>query len=208
MAPGILHPIGSEYGPCLDTNCDHKDCQQTRKMADVLCSYCTKRIGYERGFYMIEDNILVHSSCLENRIDEEKKERENKMLLRQLIFYVEKEETCPVCHGAQLLTNPCWTDWYKKNTEKPLPDAETLRQWFEDNGWHDSIIDDLRVDTNGVPYLMIHCERCDGEGDLVSKVDLRHAIDLLTSMAECEAISKRRGIMECVCGFHVVKAGQ
>lgn len=70
MAAGRLSAPGTKYGPC-EKECGHKDCAETRSMAQVVCHYCEEPIGYERGFYK-SDGDLVHSSCLEDAIEKER----------------------------------------------------------------------------------------------------------------------------------------
>lgn len=78
MAAGRLPKPGTEYGPCVDEKCGHIDCTETRSMANFICNYCKKPIGYERGFYILamdgdpksRDRELVHSSCYQDFIEE------------------------------------------------------------------------------------------------------------------------------------------
>jgi len=67
MAPGLLAPPGQPAGPCIEP-CQHRDCAATRQMAETVCHYCGKPIGYDRGFYDHEHQ-LVHSACLEEMIE-------------------------------------------------------------------------------------------------------------------------------------------
>ena len=50
MAAGQLSKPGTKYGPCK-TDCKHKDCAQTRTMADTPCRICGKTIGYNTLFF-------------------------------------------------------------------------------------------------------------------------------------------------------------
>ena len=66
MAAGVLPKPGKvvrgkEIGPCTD-QCNHKQCKQTRNMANTKCYICDERIGYETKFYETETG-LVHSQC-------------------------------------------------------------------------------------------------------------------------------------------------
>ena len=70
MAPGFLASPGTEHGPCLDINCGHIDCKQTREMAETICEYCGESIGYDRGFYYSHIKGFVHSACHEDAIEE------------------------------------------------------------------------------------------------------------------------------------------
>jgi hypothetical protein len=72
MAAGYLPLPGTEFGPCID-NCEHIDCKQTRTMAETICHYCGKAIGYDRGFYILEEKIMIHSACHETAIEAENK---------------------------------------------------------------------------------------------------------------------------------------
>jgi len=43
---------GTEHGPCRGP-CEHKDCAETRGMADALCVYCGETIGFDAPFYHV-----------------------------------------------------------------------------------------------------------------------------------------------------------
>lgn len=63
MAAGMLPRPGSKLGPCKSA-CVHRDCGETRMMAEEMCRICRKPIGYDRLFFS-EGTIrqLVHESC-------------------------------------------------------------------------------------------------------------------------------------------------
>ena len=58
-----------EIGPCVGP-CEHKDCAQTRAMAESRCRLCGVKIGYEVRFYRDPDAdspaVIVHADCLED----------------------------------------------------------------------------------------------------------------------------------------------
>lgn len=64
---------GEEIGPCVEP-CEHRDCAETRRMAESICSICGQEIGYETRFYREPDqdspNKLVHAICLEGQVRE------------------------------------------------------------------------------------------------------------------------------------------
>lgn len=77
MAAGRFPQPGSQYGPCADEGCGHKDCNETRKMALMRCKYCGKVIGYDRRFYILRtekpgEGELVHALCHEDAIEKER----------------------------------------------------------------------------------------------------------------------------------------
>mgnify|MGYP001558674181 CR=1 FL=1 len=76
MARGFLASPGTEYGPCYDS-CSHKDCKETRTIAETICHYCSEPIGYNRGFYREDDKRYVHAVCLEEHIESERKKGES-----------------------------------------------------------------------------------------------------------------------------------
>jgi len=49
MAYSILPAPGTELGPC-ETNCQHRDCAETRRMAETRCFICGEPIGYDQAF--------------------------------------------------------------------------------------------------------------------------------------------------------------
>lgn len=79
MAFGTIPPPGTTFGPCIDSTCAHKDCEQSRVMAKSTCRYCGNPIGFDTRFsrdpsdtvkYMgseydkPENQHWVHWSCL------------------------------------------------------------------------------------------------------------------------------------------------
>lgn len=78
MAAGRLPKPGTDFGPCVDPACGHIDCAQTRLMAENLCRYCGKQVGYETRFYTIdvsngEEKVktTVHALCHEEALESE-----------------------------------------------------------------------------------------------------------------------------------------
>lgn len=77
---GLFKP-GTRFGPCIN-DCAHRDCAETRRMAETICPECDEPIGYERGFYCEKDDLgntdltkMTHSACLERRVQREALER-------------------------------------------------------------------------------------------------------------------------------------
>jgi len=58
----VLPEVGSELGPCPEP-CEHIDCKQTRQMAQRICRYCDKPIGYQRAVQQDEEGVFYHMSC-------------------------------------------------------------------------------------------------------------------------------------------------
>lgn len=73
-APGSKNDRGEEIGPCVDERCGHADCAQTRAMAGKVCGFCNEPIGYGRGFFAVDGNVLEHSAC---RMQYEEEQRED-----------------------------------------------------------------------------------------------------------------------------------
>jgi hypothetical protein len=71
MAAGQLQKPGTKYGPCK-SDCTHRDCAETRTMAEALCRICSYRIGYETLFFQ-EGSVraLVHEACVAAEIERE-----------------------------------------------------------------------------------------------------------------------------------------
>ncbi len=72
MAAGVLSAPGTEFGTCAEP-CLHTDCAATRSIAETICRFCDKPIGYDRRFY--NDAGYVHASCLEDSIEQERADR-------------------------------------------------------------------------------------------------------------------------------------
>ena len=73
MAAISLPAPGTEYGPCKD-DCEHVDCQLTRKQAGEHCPFCETEIGYETRFYNVsmdenDHKRLAHARCYEDSIN-------------------------------------------------------------------------------------------------------------------------------------------
>lgn len=68
MAAATLSTPGTQFGPCADP-CQHSDCASTRMIAQTVCPFCEKPIGFETPFY--NDNGYVHASCLEDAVEQE-----------------------------------------------------------------------------------------------------------------------------------------
>ena len=63
MAFGVLQYPGTEKGPC-GSPCVHRDCAESREMAEAICPGCKQSIGFGRAF--TKYNGLWHLSCLED----------------------------------------------------------------------------------------------------------------------------------------------
>lgn len=74
MAAGRLPTPGTQYGPCDDSACGHRDCEATRNDAHALCRLCLAEIGYEVRMYADPENpkALVHADCLEGWADSQR----------------------------------------------------------------------------------------------------------------------------------------
>jgi hypothetical protein len=72
MAAGVLSAPDTEFGTCAEP-CLHTDCAETRSIAETICRFCDKPIGYLRRFY--NDAGYVHASCLEDSIEQERADR-------------------------------------------------------------------------------------------------------------------------------------
>ena len=70
METSTLSKPGTKFGPCAG-DCKHLDCSATRSMAESVCKFCHKPIGYERAFYSTGD-AYQHAVCAEIAIDVER----------------------------------------------------------------------------------------------------------------------------------------
>lgn len=61
MAAIELPRPGTEYGPCID-DCQHCDCEETRRQAAEPCRVCPDPIGYGRPHYR-DERGACHESC-------------------------------------------------------------------------------------------------------------------------------------------------
>lgn len=75
MAAGSLPKPGTKYGPCK-SDCEHRDCAETRHMAAENCGICDTPIGYDVRFYDErgrDGRNLVHAVCLEDEVEQQRK---------------------------------------------------------------------------------------------------------------------------------------
>lgn len=57
----------------MDPKCGHRDCEESRKMAAVVCRICKKQIGYERRLFNDGPSggyDLVHELCAYEEMEE------------------------------------------------------------------------------------------------------------------------------------------
>ncbi len=68
---------GEEIGPCV-SECEHRDCAETRRQAACKCVTCGEEIGYETRFYQAEGvhdhSKLEHARCAEDRAELHRKQ--------------------------------------------------------------------------------------------------------------------------------------
>lgn len=67
MAAGVLPKPGTELGPCTE-DCQHRDCAETRRMAESKCHLCGEPIDYGVRFYADADQ-LSHARCAEEKAE-------------------------------------------------------------------------------------------------------------------------------------------
>lgn len=101
-------------------------------------------------------------------------------------YFVKKIEVCPKCKGKQFTPHPAWEEYWQENSNKGLSmSPEEDRKWFEDHGWYVGSCIDIRTD--GLPDEEIACGECEGEGEIISEVDLLKVLpELLESLKSQE----------------------
>jgi hypothetical protein len=57
----VIPAPGSVGGPCA-ADCDHNECDTLRKLANVRCSNCNERIGFDNE-YLTYYGPLAHKHC-------------------------------------------------------------------------------------------------------------------------------------------------
>lgn len=63
MAAGFVSAPGTEFGPCV-LGCAHKDCADSRRIAQSKCEICKKPIGYDKRYYQSENwTVFGHAVC-------------------------------------------------------------------------------------------------------------------------------------------------
>lgn len=80
MAAMRLPKPGTKLGPCKG-GCNHRDCAETRRMAEAVCRICRKPIGYEVRLYGDPHRYVegypgsgyVHAVCLEEEYEAERR---------------------------------------------------------------------------------------------------------------------------------------
>jgi len=96
---------------------------------------------------------------------------------RMKCYFVECEESCPVCGGSGAVEHPAWTQYWDDNGGKSLPTPQDDERWFREQGYDET------------PDEIISCDECDGRGVLVSRVPLAEALaDLVMDWQRIGAI--------------------
>jgi len=110
-------------------------------------------------------------------------------------YFVKKVQTCPTCEGKQFVQHPAWAEYWKENYNKPAMTREEDRKWFQDHGWYPSSSLDMRTD--GTPDEEIVCSECEGEGELISEIDLVTAfIEILPPHLKDELAKAKTELVE------------
>lgn len=95
-------------------------------------------------------------------------------------YFVKKVEQCTKCEGRKYLQHPAWAEYWEENREKGTSmSLDEDRQWFEDHGWLG-----YSEDTDSVPPESYLCGECEGEGEIVSEVNLLEALPELLNAIE------------------------
>ena len=86
-------------------------------------------------------------------------------------YFVKKVKTCSECKGEKCVQHPAWDEYWKEHPNgSQVTTLEQDREWFEAHGWYSTSSFDMRTD--GTPDEEIMCGECEGEGEIVSEVDL------------------------------------
>ena len=92
-------------------------------------------------------------------------------------FLVKRIETCPKCLGKKVVQNPLWEEFWAKHSLEAPPSDEEMKKWFRENGYGNAL--EMRID--GLPDEEQICGECEGEGKIVSEVELLDAINELAN---------------------------
>ena len=82
-------------------------------------------------------------------------------------YFVESEETCPVCGGCGTVQHPTWAHYWEEHHGKSLPTPEDDERWFREWGYDE------------IPNEEIPCSECDGAGVIRQRVPLEDALAYL-----------------------------
>lgn len=85
MAAGRVSAPGTRFGPCgaNTRDCEHRDCEELRKVAAASCRWCRGPIGFmpgngiaewdgRRGEFYSVANEFAHAACEEEAVEEER----------------------------------------------------------------------------------------------------------------------------------------
>lgn len=113
-------------------------------------------------------------------------------------FYVKQVKTCSQCNGKRMVQHPAWTEYWKEHADQKIATTiEDDRIWFQDHGWYRGSCLDIRTD--GLPDEEVYCSECEGEGEIVTMVNLSKALKAYEEMGKCAADI---GDVPCTCGWH------
>jgi len=69
MAAAVMPKPGTQFGPCQE-GCKHKDCAELKGMAQSMCRFCQKAIGWGGRYYRSQlSGDLAHAACLETAVE-------------------------------------------------------------------------------------------------------------------------------------------
>lgn len=82
-------------------------------------------------------------------------------------YFVESEETCPVCDGCGMVQHPTWAHYWQEHHGQSLPTAEADARWFREQGY------------DYPPDEEVPCSECGGTGIVRERVTLSAALAAL-----------------------------
>jgi hypothetical protein len=94
-------------------------------------------------------------------------------------YRITKISPCPKCNGDCWIQNPAWEQYYEEFGPQGAPTEKEQVTWFLDHWYTD------------LPDEEVPCWVCEGEGQIVTEVSLRQALEDIGTYRTHQNIDKR-----------------
>jgi DnaJ-class molecular chaperone len=96
--------------------------------------------------------------------------------MAEATYFVKKVTVCTRCEGKGEVEHPAWTEYWKEHEANSDMTLEEDIAWFEAHGWLNAAGFRWDCDADGIPNDIVTCGDCEGEGEIVSEVNLLDAL--------------------------------
>ena len=86
-------------------------------------------------------------------------------------YLIIEEIPCAKCNRSGFIPNPAWEEFWKSHRSFEVT-KEIARHWFKESG----SLRNMTTRIDGLPDKEIICPECEGNGNLISQVELEEAM--------------------------------